>query len=965
MYRAPSGAPRVQRRHGAVGLGPRRPERRRQRRRPQHAAGDGQPVRRHGRAAVRAPAGAGGGLAVDGHDARRRRRSTRRPRASPTAPRSRSPAPRPTPAAASSPASRSRPTAARPGIRATGTTSWSYTWIAHGAPSTTIKVARDRRQRQHRDARRRRARSMSAARARCGDRTIAPPATPTPATRAGRGRRQVPLGHVRHRSPGSASTSPPRTPAPTSAACGPASGAAPRAGDLHRRDGDWLADRDVRRAGRGAARTRRTSRRTTRPTATTRRPPSTSTARRRPAQRRRDRRQRRRCTRCATRARRRTASTATARQRVPRQLLPRRQLLGRRDVLADAARPARSRTSSAAEAGRTSANVSWTAPASGGTVTSYKITPYVGVDGADAEDGHRLAARDQHDDDRPDDRARRTRFTVQAMNPTGAGAGVGAVERGDAGRARRAGGAAPTSSAQPASAVRARDAGRRPAPTATARSPGYTVTPYVGGTAQTPVQVGAAATSATVAGLTNGTSLHVPGDRDQRRRDEPALGAVGARRRRRRRSSTSPRRRSSTSGDRTPVELGVKFRADYDGSVTGVRFYKAAGNTGTHIGSLWTAGGQRLAQATFTRRDRVRLAVRDVREPGGRSRPARPTSPPTSRPTAATPLTVGGLASGRGPGRCTRSPTRPARTACTPTARRARSRRAATTPRTTGSTCCTRCRRRARSTDVTARSRRPTSATGVVVAARERRAGELLPDHAVRRRRRAQTAEDRDAAPPATSTRSAGLTSGTTYTFAVRRVNANGAGADVGAVERGHAAGGRSRRRRRRRWPRSPATSRARVSWDRAEQRRRQPDHGLHGHAVRRRDRAGARPGRAVGDERHAHRAHERHRATRSGSRRPTPSARAPTSAASARGDAAGDDLRLRDAVGGGRRRRRRGRARREVPRRRSTARSTGIRFYKAGRQHRHPRRQPVDGRRPATRERDVHGRDRVRLADA
>ena len=34
--------------------------------------------------------------------------------------------------------------------------------------------------------------------------------------------------------------------------------------------------------------------------------------------------------------------------------------------------------------------------------------------------------------------------------------------------------------------------------------------------------------------------------------------------------------------------------------ITGIRFYKAAANTGTHIGSLWTRDGQRLAQATFT-----------------------------------------------------------------------------------------------------------------------------------------------------------------------------------------------------------------------------------------------------------------------------------------------------------------------------------------------------------------------------
>jgi Domain of unknown function (DUF4082)/Bacterial Ig-like domain/Bacterial Ig domain len=62
-------------------------------------------------------------------------------------------------------------------------------------------------------------------------------------------------------------------------------------------------------------------------------------------------------------------------------------------------------------------------------------------------------------------------------------------------------------------------------------------------------------------------------------------------------------------GDRTPatpavddshgVELGVKFQPQSDGYVTGVRFYKGAGNTGTHTGSLWTAGGTRVATGNF------------------------------------------------------------------------------------------------------------------------------------------------------------------------------------------------------------------------------------------------------------------------------------------------------------------------------------------------------------------------------
>ena len=35
------------------------------------------------------------------------------------------------------------------------------------------------------------------------------------------------------------------------------------------------------------------------------------------------------------------------------------------------------------------------------------------------------------------------------------------------------------------------------------------------------------------------------------------------------------------------------------GSVTGIRFHKAAANTGTHVGALWTASGTQLGSATF------------------------------------------------------------------------------------------------------------------------------------------------------------------------------------------------------------------------------------------------------------------------------------------------------------------------------------------------------------------------------
>src|SRR5215510_2040211 len=58
--------------------------------------------------------------------------------------------------------------------------------------------------------------------------------------------------------------------------------------------------------------------------------------------------------------------------------------------------------------------------------------------------------------------------------------------------------------------------------------------------------------------------------------------------------------RTIDSGDPAAVNVGVKFQADTFGYVTGVRFYKASTNTGTHIGSLWSSTGQLLASATFS-----------------------------------------------------------------------------------------------------------------------------------------------------------------------------------------------------------------------------------------------------------------------------------------------------------------------------------------------------------------------------
>jgi hypothetical protein len=48
-----------------------------------------------------------------------------------------------------------------------------------------------------------------------------------------------------------------------------------------------------------------------------------------------------------------------------------------------------------------------------------------------------------------------------------------------------------------------------------------------------------------------------------------------------------------------PVELGVRFQPAVDGWITGIRFYKGEGNTGTHTGSLWDSTGRRIKTGTF------------------------------------------------------------------------------------------------------------------------------------------------------------------------------------------------------------------------------------------------------------------------------------------------------------------------------------------------------------------------------
>lgn len=56
---------------------------------------------------------------------------------------------------------------------------------------------------------------------------------------------------------------------------------------------------------------------------------------------------------------------------------------------------------------------------------------------------------------------------------------------------------------------------------------------------------------------------------------------------------------TAAAADTGAVTLGMRFRSSLYGTVTGVRYYRGSGNTGPHVGALWSSTGQMLAQGIF------------------------------------------------------------------------------------------------------------------------------------------------------------------------------------------------------------------------------------------------------------------------------------------------------------------------------------------------------------------------------
>ena len=318
--------------------------------------------------------------------------------------------------------------------------------------------------------------------------------------------------------------------------------------------------------------------------------------------------------------------------------------------------------------------------------------------------------------------------------PERLGPGVGAVQRGDADDPVAP--AAPTGVTAQAASQPGEGELDRAASDGGSPITGYTVTPYIGATAQTPAQVERARRPARRSpGLTNGTGLHVQGHRDQRRRARAPP-----------RPPRTPSRRRPTifdfatpatvdSGDTTAVELGVKFKADYDGTITGIRFYKAPANTGTHIGSLWTRRRHAPGPGDLHRTRRASgWQTVDVRQP--RCRVTAGTTYVASLLRAQRPL----LGHQQRPRHGRRQPAAARPRQLHERQRRLRLRRdehvpdaAPTTRPTTGSTSCTRSRRPGRSRASAPARPAATSANVTWTAPSSGGPVTLVQDHAVHR----------------------------------------------------------------------------------------------------------------------------------------------------------------------------------------------------------------------------------------
>ena len=250
-----------------------------------------------------------------------------------------------------------------------------------------------------------------------------------------------------------------------------------------------------------------------------------------------------------------------------------------------------------ATAGNTTAAVSWTAPANNGsTITSYTITPFVG---SEAKTPTTISGSPPATNATVTGLSNGTTYTFKVTATNAAGSGPASAASNAVTPTAVTAPSAPTAVVASPATRQALVSWSEPASNGGSAISGYTVTPFLAGVAQTPVEVAAGSNSTTIKGLANGSAYTFT---------VTAFNAVGVGPASSPSAAITPQTTifdfatpaTIDAADAHSAVLGVKFSSEVAGNVTGIRFYKASTNTGTHIGSLWSASGTLLASLTFS-----------------------------------------------------------------------------------------------------------------------------------------------------------------------------------------------------------------------------------------------------------------------------------------------------------------------------------------------------------------------------